>query len=166
LSGSGKTTLANRVEQLVKERAPNLVSLDGDAVREAFGNDLGYEMEDRKKNAVRLSRLGRLLERQGIHVVAAVASSFEETRRWNRDNLASYYEVVIQCPRDELVRRDPKGLYARALRGEIGLVGVNQPYEEPKDPDMVVVNDGDMDQFLRHADTLAAMILASNGSTE
>lgn len=157
-SGCGKTTLAEGVLSLVREKLSNVVLLDGDAVRAIFANDLGYEIDDRKKNAGRLSQLSRFLEHQGIHVIAAVASAFEETREWNRANLTAYHEVLIECPFEQLVARDPKGLYKRALSGEIFLPGVNQPYEPPQCPDEVIVNSDSRDSLLTHAARLADLI--------
>lgn len=158
LSGSGKTTVAKEVWLQLKARHPNTVLLDGDIVREVFrhDSDSAYTMEERKKNAERICELGLMLDRQGIHVVCAILSAFEEHRRWNREKLSEYYEVYLKVPMDTLRRREIKGLYAAALKGEItNVVGVDLPFEEPKRPDLVVNNEQDRKEFK----TLASEIL-------
>lgn len=158
LSGSGKTTLATEVVRLMRRAGKPVVLLDGDAVREVFGNDLGHSMADRRKNADRLCRLGRFLEEQGINVVCAVLSMFEQSREWNRANLRRYHEVYIDVPLASLVARDPKGLYARAMRGEIAdFPGVGLPFPVPSRPDMVIDNTGDVAGLLVHAPAMAAL---------
>ena len=159
LSGAGKSTLAREVVNLVRQRLPNVVLLDGDIVREALGNDLGHTIQERKKNADRLCGLGKLLDDQGIHVVCAVLSLFPESRDWNRKHLKSYYEVFIDAPVDSLVQRDAKGLYKKALADEIELPGVNIPFPEPERPDLVIANAGSLDGLLGYAPRIAAQFM-------
>lgn len=156
LSGSGKTTLATETVRLMRQAGRPAALLDGDAVREAFGNDLGHSLEDRRKNADRLCRLSRFLDSQGINAVCAVLSIFEESREWNRTHIRNYHEVFIDTPLDALIARDPKGLYRRAMRGEIAdFPGVSLPFPVPARPDLVIANNGDMAQLLAHARPLA-----------
>ncbi|BFR50082.1 adenylyl-sulfate kinase [Nitratidesulfovibrio sp. HK-II] len=157
LSGAGKSTLATAVAEEVRRRMPNVALVDGDVLREVWGNDLGHTMEDRRKNADRLCRLCRFLDRQGIHVVAAILSLFEQSREWNRENLRDYREVYIKCPLPDLVRRDPKGLYAKGARGEIDLPGLTLPFAEPARPDLVIDNSSGLEALLAHAKTLASL---------
>lgn len=162
LSGAGKSTLAQEVVNLARQRISNVVLLDGDLVREALGNDLGHTMLDRKKNADRLCRLGKLLDDQGIHVVCSVLSLFPESRAWNRKRLRNYYEVYIAAPLDSLVRRDGKGLYKKALAGEIELPGVNMDFPEPERSDLVIPNGGSLEALLGHAPELVERICVSH----
>ncbi|WP_461209863.1 adenylyl-sulfate kinase [Desulfocurvus sp. DL9XJH121] len=157
LSGAGKTTLAQETVALARRRLANVALVDGDVLREVWGGDLGHTMEDRKRNADRLCRLCRYLESQGIHAVCAVLSLFEESRVWNRDNLGQYYEVYVRTPLNELKARDPKGLYARALAGEIDLPGVSLPFAEPENSDLVIENTADRAALLAHASRLAVL---------
>ena len=158
LSGAGKTTLAEEAVRLMRREADNVVLLDGDAVRAMLGDDLGHTLADRKKNADRLCRISRFLAGQNIHVVCAVLSIFEESRAWNRENIDGYYEVYIDTPMQMLVERDPKGLYARALRGEIEhFPGVSLEFPVPSHPDLIIQNDGTLASLLNHAPALAAL---------
>ena len=159
LSGAGKTTLATEVVRLARREASNVAMLDGDVAREVWGDALGYSMADRQRNAERLCRLGKFLEGQNIHVVCAVLSLFEESRRWNRANLNDYYEVFVRAPLSTLIERDSKGLYTRALRGEISLPGINMDFPEPSSPDEKIDNNGDCEQLLAQAPRLASLLL-------
>lgn len=148
LSGSGKTTLSELTYRRLKPRLPNLVRLDGDVLRELFGNDVDHTIEGRRRNAQRLSVLSRFLADQGIHVIAAVLSIFPEWREWNRKNIPGYVEVYLKAQLTTLRRRDTKNLYARALAGEIpNVVGVDIPFPEPVSPELVIDNDADRGEF-------------------
>jgi len=162
LSASGKSTLADETVRLMREKVDNVVLLDGDGVREAFGDDLSHTLEGRKKNADRLCRMSRFLSGQGLNVVCAVLSIFDESRKWNRDNIDNYYEVFIDVPLDILIERDPKGLYAKALRGEITeFPGIDLEFPVPKSPDLVINNNGDKDALLKYASQLAERVESS-----
>lgn len=159
-SGTGKSTLANEVMRIIRDaKRTNTLLVDGDVVREVWGGDLGYSEADRRVNMGRMSRLCRYFADQGVNAVAAVIAPFQETRDWNRQHIQSYYEVFITAPHDDLVARDPKGLYLKALAGETELSGINQVYERPKQPDLIIENSGSLDQFLNHAQSLADLIL-------
>lgn len=141
LSGAGKTTIAREVYKVLKKRHANTVFIDGDIIREVLGNDLGHDIEDRKKNAVRISKMCEFLTDQNIHVVCATMSLFKEIHALNRKNIEEYYEIFIDVPMNELIRRDSKKLYAKALRGEIkNVMGVDLSYDEPKNPFMKIDN--------------------------
>ena len=138
MSGSGKTTLAEALRDRLKPAHPNLVLLDGDAFREVFpGTD--HTVEGRSANAERISHLCRMLDAQGIHVIAAVLSIFPEWQRWNRENFSAYYEVFLDLSMEVLRRRDVKGLYAAAEAGEMAnVVGIDIPFPAPAGPDLVI----------------------------
>jgi len=148
LSGSGKTTLSNLIYRRLKPRMPNLVQLDGDVLRDLFGNDVDHTIEGRRRNAQRLSVLSRFLADQGIHVIAAVLSIFPEWREWNRKNIFDYAEVYVRAILETLRRRDSKNLYARALAGELpNVVGVDILFPEPAAPELIIDNDLDRSEF-------------------
>jgi cytidine diphosphoramidate kinase len=141
LSGSGKSTIANGVWQELRRRGTHAILLDGDAVREVFGGDLGHGHEDRLRNAFRISRLAKLLSEQGTNVVCATMSLFRECHDWNRANLPAYLEIYLRVPMSELEKRDPKGLYKRAAAGEAkGVVGVDLPFDEPSKAHLLIEN--------------------------
>lgn len=159
LSGAGKTTLARRVVDECRGSTPNVVLIDGDEVRSMFGDDLGYSLPDRLKNAERICRLCKFLDDQGIHVVCAILSLFPESREWNRRNLEHYYEVFIDTPIPDLQRRDSKGLYARYAAGQINNVaGLDLEFQRP-DADLLVENIGSRDELLGYASQIAAIVL-------
>lgn len=137
--------------------------LDGDIMRELFRNDVDHTIEGRRRNAERLSRLSKYLAEQGVDVVAAVLSIFPEWRSWNRANIPGYREVYLKASMDTLVRRETKGLYARALKGELkDVVGVDIPFPEPEAPDLVLDNNTDRADF----DDMVAAIVKIAGLAE
>lgn len=141
LSAAGKTTIGSYLVALLREEGRAVVFLDGDAMREVWSDNLGYTLEARRFNAKRICNLCRMLDRQGIDVVASVLYPFPEWRAWMRENLGQFYEVFLDAPMDVLEARDPKGLYAGARAGRIAnVVGVDLPFERPKDPDLVIDN--------------------------
>lgn len=141
LSGAGKTTIARSLYRALKVATPNLVHLDGDSLREIFGNSFGYSVEERKKLALSYSRLCKALSEQGINVVCSTISLFREVYEFNRDNLSGYFEVLIDCSPGELMRRDRKGIYSRARNGaENNVIGVDLPYDRPERSDLVIDN--------------------------
>lgn len=143
LSGAGKTTVGRLFFAMLRTRRPASVFLDGDILREVFGNDLGHSREERFKSAMRNSRLCKMLSDQGLDVVCATISLFRECQSWNRSNMPGYREVYLRVPMKVLVERDQKQLYSRALRGEArDVMGIDLPVDEPSAPDLVVDNDG------------------------
>lgn len=143
LSGAGKTTLGRIYYSRLKRKLSNVVYLDGDELREIFANANGYSLEERKLIAMQYSRLCMLLSQQGIDVVIATISMFHEVRDWNRSNIKKYIEIYIKVPMEVLFQRDQKNIYTKALRGELKhVMGINIEVEEPKNPDVVLNNDG------------------------
>lgn len=143
LSGSGKSTLASGFAWQLRARTRAVVYLDGDELREIFGQDLGYDESARRKSAARNGRLCKTLAQQGVDVVCATISLFHECRDWNRANIARYCEIFVRAEMQTLYDRDSKGLYRRARAGELqDVVGVDLTPELPLSPDLVVDNDG------------------------
>jgi adenylylsulfate kinase-like enzyme len=162
LSGAGKTTLANEVVSLVRARQKPVVLLDGDMVREAFCNDLGHSMADRRKNAERICQIGKLLDDQGVDVVCAIVSLFPETREWNRRNLKFYREVFIDTPMTDLKSRDPKAIYKRFEAGEVrDVAGLDLAFPRPENADLVIDNVGSRAELLKHAGLIAGWLTGS-----
>jgi adenylylsulfate kinase len=146
LSGSGKTTLARSLIKELKACDVKVELLDGDEVRTNLSKGLGFSKEDRDTNIRRIGYVSRLLSRNGVGVITAAISPYREIRdevRYliTRDG-GEFIEVYVQCPMDVLIKRDVKGLYKRALAGEIKeFTGVSDPYEEPLNPEVTVKTD-------------------------
>jgi len=139
LSGAGKTTLAIALEQELKKRGVKVERLDGDIVRKSLTRDLGFSKEDRDKNIERITFVAKLLSRNGVAVLACFISPYRAVRQKVREETTNFIEVFVQVPLDEAIERDVKGLYQKAMNGEIpNFTGVSDPYEEPLDPDILV----------------------------
>jgi adenylyl-sulfate kinase len=142
LSGSGKSTIAHVVGPLLEERGHIVEYLDGDTVRTHLSKGLGFSKEDRDTNIERIGWVASRLTRQGAAVICAAISPYEETRRKAREMVeewGTFVEVFVKASVDECARRDVKGLYEKAFKGEItGFTGVDDPYEEPESPEVVV----------------------------
>ncbi len=142
LSGAGKTTLAQRMyEELKHKRGLKVELLDGDVVRTNLSKGLGFSKEDRDTNIRRIGFVCNLLTRNDVIAIAAAISPYEEVREEVRDTIGrdKFVLVYVNAPLDVLIERDVKGLYAKALRGEIkNFTGISDPYEPPTDPDVVV----------------------------
>lgn len=146
LSGVGKTTLGRELWNRLRTADSPAVFLDGDELRNAIADDLGHGVDSRRQSAMRNARLCLLLAQQGIDVVCATISLFHEVQRWNRENIPGYREIYVRVPMEELRRRDQKGIYARAERGEASnVVGIDLPAEVPDAPDLVLDNYGAID---------------------
>jgi len=142
LSGAGKTTLAERLTPELERRGHRVESLDGDVVRTHLSKGLGFTREDRDENIRRIAWVAALGTRHGATMLVSAISPYTEGRREARDQIGQFVEVYVKCSLDELIERDPKGLYARALAGEIkNFTGVSDPYEEPVHPEIVVETD-------------------------
>src|SRR5438874_6689401 len=142
LSGSGKSTIAERLQRELAGLGRPAEILDGDEVRTHLSAGLGFSKEDRDTNIRRIGYVARVLARNGGVAIAAAISPYREVRDELRSLTPGFFEVYVRCSLEELVRRDVKGLYAKALRGEIAnFTGVNDPYEEPLNPEVVVDTD-------------------------
>jgi adenylyl-sulfate kinase len=139
LSGAGKSTIADLLSRTLHERGQKIEVLDGDEVRTHLSKGLGFSREDRDINIGRIAFVAALLTKHGVGVITAAISPYAEAREKARERIGEFLEVYVQCPLGELVRRDVKGLYAKALRGEIDhFTGVSDPYEPPVNPDVIV----------------------------
>jgi adenylylsulfate kinase len=142
LSGAGKSTIAAELARQLREREIGVEVLDGDVVRTNLSKGLGFSKEDRDTNIRRIAFVAQLLTRHGVAVISAAISPYRAVRDEAREMIGNFVEVYVQCPLEELVRRDVKGLYAKALRGEIGnFTGVSDPYEAPEHAEVVVQTD-------------------------
>ncbi|MCK4600645.1 adenylyl-sulfate kinase [Candidatus Bipolaricaulota bacterium] len=143
LSASGKTTLAKSVEaELLARGLPYIQRLDGDVVRQDLTRDLGFSKEDRDENIHRVTFVAELLSKNGVATTCSFISPYRKARANARARCHNFIEVYTYCPLETLIERDPKGLYAKALAGEItGFTGIDDPYEEPENPDIIVHTD-------------------------
>jgi adenylyl-sulfate kinase len=140
LPGSGKTTLARAVGAHLAERGIRVAALDGDEIRQYVSPNLGFSKSDRDLNVRRIGQMACLLARDGIVPIVAAVSPYRQARLDVRRALGgSFVEIYMACDLDALIARDPKGLYAKALRGEIEhFTGVSDPYEAPPSPDLTI----------------------------
>jgi len=140
LSGAGKTTLAMGLGAALIESGRRVEILDGDEVRQNLSAGLGFSKADRDANVRRIGFVARLLSRNGVVAIAAAISPYRAIREELRQTHdAPFIEIFVDCPLDELMRRDTKGLYAKAIRGEIEhFTGVSDPYEPPTAPDLII----------------------------
>jgi adenylylsulfate kinase len=143
LSGAGKSTLAATISERLREASLRVETLDGDEVRENLSRGLGFSREDRDTNVRRIGFVARLLARNAVMVLVAAISPYRQSRDDIRRSLERegirFIEVFVRCPIEELVERDVKGLYMKALAGEIrNFTGISDPYEEPLGPDVIV----------------------------
>jgi adenylyl-sulfate kinase len=138
LSAAGKTTLADRLRDIVRERGLKVEVLDGDVVRQNLSKGLGYSKEDRDTNIRRIGFVCHLLTRNEVVAIAAAISPYRDIRDENRRLIGRFVEVYCKCDLETLMKRDPKGMYEKALRGEIkNFTGVSDPYEPPEHAEVV-----------------------------
>ena len=164
LSGAGKSTLARSLSETLSTAGHRVELLDGDEVRENLSRGLGFSKEDRDTNVRRIGFVARLLARNAVVVLVAAISPYRQSRDDVRRSIENdgirFIEAFVRCPIDRLVERDVKGLYVRALTGEIAnFTGISDPYEEPLFPDVVV------DSSAESVDQGAAKILSLIGET-
>jgi adenylyl-sulfate kinase len=142
LSGAGKTTLARLVETELIARGYKVEVLDGDVIRTNLSKGLGFSKEDRDTNIRRIGFVCNLLTRNDVVAIAAAISPYREVRDELRRDIGAFVEVYVRCPIDVLAERDVKGLYKKALAGEIkNFTGVDDPYESPLAAEVIVETD-------------------------
>jgi adenylylsulfate kinase len=142
LSGAGKTTLARLVEAELRGLGQKVEVLDGDVVRTNLCKDLSFSKKDRESNIQRIGFVCELLSRNGIVAIAASISPYREDRKKVREKIGHFIEVYCKCPLEVLIRRDTKGLYRKALEGEIqNFTGISDPYEAPLAADVILETD-------------------------
>ena len=138
LAGAGKTTIGGLFHRRLKARKPNVILADGDKMR-IITLSTGYSTQERRDRALQSFRLWKEIADQGIDVVVCSIAMYDAGRDWNRENIENYVEIYVKTNWETLIRRDQKGLYSS---GRKDVVGVDLPYDEPKEPDAVVENDG------------------------
>jgi adenylyl-sulfate kinase len=143
LSGSGKSTLAHHVERALRDRGYRKIEvLDGDVVRTNLSKGLGFSKEDRDTNIRRIGWVCEVLTRNDVIAIAAAISPYRAVRDEVREKIGRFVEVYVDCPLETAIERDVKGLYRKALAGEIkNFTGVSDPYEPPINPEVVVHTD-------------------------
>ena len=156
LSGAGKSTIGQRVAAELRDRGLRVEVLDGDEVRQTLSAGLGFSREDRDINIRRIGFVAELLTRNGVVAITAAISPYKETRAEVRQRIGRFVEVYVSCSIDVLSERDVKGLYKKALAGEIAhFTGVSDPYEAPDAPDVMV------DSGTQTVDESVALVLAA-----
>ena len=162
LSGSGKSTIADALEARLVALGKHTMLLDGDNMRHGLNRDLGFTDMDRVENIRRVGEVAKLMTDAGLIVIASFISPFKAERDLVRSLLpvGEFMEIFVDVPLDECIKRDPKGLYAKALRGDIpNFTGINAPYEVPDNPDLTI------DGLAMSVDEAVAAILARLGAT-
>ncbi|GMN08317.1 adenylyl-sulfate kinase [Croceitalea sp. MTPC5] len=149
LSGSGKSTIANAVEQRLHDNGIHTYTLDGDNIRSGINKNLSFSPEDRTENIRRISEISKLFIDAGLVVLAAFVAPYEKDRKAIRHAVGTenYVEVFVNTSLEVCERRDVKGLYAKARRGEISnMTGISAPYETPKSPHVEVTENNSIEE--------------------
>jgi adenylylsulfate kinase len=138
----GKTTIADQVAFILKKKNYLVERLDGDLIRQNFSSDLSFSKKDRDENIRRATFLAKMLSRNNVVVLASFVSPYRKQRRRARKEIKNFVEVYVRCPVKICMKRDVKGMYRKALEGKIThFTGVDDPYEEPEDPELIVDTD-------------------------
>ena len=149
ISGSGKTTLCKYFYKQFIKKKKNTIYLDGDEFRALFGNDIKYTIKDRDINANRMTSFVKFISEQKINLIISANITSEKYRKWCRKNLKNFVQIYIRASIEQLKKRDYKGLYRKALKGKIkNVVGVDLPFNEPKNIDLYLENNGSKRSFL------------------
>ena len=139
IPASGKTTIAKLLKEYYQKNNLQADILDGDELRKTLSKDLGFSPENRKEHNRRVIFVAKLLSKNGVITIVPLITPYRETRELARSEIPTFVEVYVKASLDECIRRDPKGLYKRALAGEIrDLTGLQSPYEEPKNPEITL----------------------------
>lgn len=163
LAGSGKTTVANMLRDAFWALKKPVVLLDGDNVREAFGNDLGFTKRDRLSNASRIRNLCYLLDQQNINVVCAILSISQVDRDWCKTNLPNYKEIYLDVSVDMIEARGDRDIYRQYKDGETkNVVGCDIKFEVPERPDFIIENKNSIGDLINRTNTIAEIILSEN----
>ena len=139
IPGCGKTTLAEELKKHYEKSDLPVDILDGDEIRKTLSKDLGFSPEDRKEHNRRVIFVAKILTKNGVTTIIPLISPYRETRTFARNEIPKFVEVWVKASVDECIKRDPKGLYKKALAGEIkNLTGLQAPYEEPQNAELVL----------------------------
>ncbi len=150
---SGKSAIADIVAEKLKAQGLRAERLDGDIVRQDLTRDLGFSKADRDENIRRVTFVAKLLARNGVAVLVSFISPYREMRDRARQQIRNFVEIYVKCPVEVCAKRDVKGMYQKAMRGEIKeFTGVNDPYEEPLRPELILETDKEtLDQSVEKA---------------
>jgi len=141
---SGKSTIADAVAEELRQRGLKAERLDADIIRKHLWKELGYSKEDRDENIRRATFLAKLLTKNGIAVLTSFISPYRELRDYARREIGDFVEIYVKCPVEVCIQRDSRGMYKKALAGEIqNFTGVSDPYEEPLNPEIIIESDND-----------------------
>ena len=168
---SGKTTVSKIVEKELRSRGLSVESLDGDEVRRHLSKDLGFNKEDRDAHIERIGFIAKLLSRNGVATLAAFVSPYRTVRDHLRSEVENFVEVYVKCPLEDCMQRDVKGMYRKAIAGEIqNFTGISDPYEEPLDPEIVIETNKETPtesagHVIRNLESLGCIPLASEPVT-
>ncbi|MBZ0168046.1 adenylylsulfate kinase [Candidatus Methylomirabilis lanthanidiphila] len=171
LPSSGKSTLAGLLAQELPLRGLPVEILDGDEVRQRLTKGLGFSKEDRDENIRRIAFVAKLLSRNNVCAITAAISPYRSVRDEARRDMGRFVEVYVKCPLETCIARDVKGLYRRALAGEIqNFTGISDPYEEPLNPEVVVETDQEsteasLGRIVRRLDELGYLTLGQPQET-
>ncbi|MDI6699066.1 MAG: adenylyl-sulfate kinase [Candidatus Saccharicenans sp.] len=139
---SGKSAVADRVAEILRDHNLRVERLDGDVVRKSLCRDLGFSKKDRDENIRRVAFVAKLLTRNGVAVLTSFISPYREIREEARREIGEFIEVYVKCPLEVCLSRDVKGMYQKAIRGEIKeFTGISDPYEEPVNPELILETD-------------------------
>jgi len=139
LPASGKTTIARKLEERLKECGWDTEVLDGDELRKGLSEDLGFSREDRLRHGRRVAYLAKMLAKHGVAVIVSLVSPYKAMRNHARSLIEKFIEVYVKCSVETCMKRDPKGLYKKAVEGKIkNFTGISDPYEEPESPEVIV----------------------------
>lgn len=139
---SGKSTIADALPERLKRRGLKVQRLDADIIRKHLWKDLGYSKEDRDENIRRAAYLAKLLTESGIVTITSFISPYQELREQAREEIGNFVEVYVKCPVEVCIQRDTRGLYKKAIAGEISnFTGISDPYEEPVNPEVLIESD-------------------------
>jgi len=160
-SGAGKSTIGNIVAERLRAQGHKVEILDGDEIRENLSKGLGFSREDRDTNIRRIGYVAKLLARNGVTVITAAISPYRSVRNEVRSTIDNFVEIFVNTSLKACIQRDVKGLYKKALAGEIKqFTGISDPYEEPESPELVLDTEG------RLPEQSAAEVLAYVGNRE
>ncbi len=142
LPSSGKSAVADRVAKILREKECPVERLDGDIIREKLSSDLGFSKKDREENIRRVTYVAKLLTSYGVIVLASFISPYRKMRETAREEIGAFIEVYVKCPLEICIERDTRGMYKKAIQGEIkNFTGISAPYEEPQDPEILLETD-------------------------
>ena len=139
IPASGKTTLALELQKFYEQNGLPVEILDGDEIRKTLSKDLGFSPEDRKEHNRRVIFVAQILAKNGVTTIVPLISPYRETRAFARKEVHNFVEVWVKASVDECIKRDPKGLYKKAIAGDIkNLTGLQAPYEEPENAELII----------------------------